>query len=744
MRFLIEVDGAWKVTIHCKEAPRQWQRIMMQVDDGDDGKLPAVDRATQPASDVLVSTLHGRNATEIMALYNRIVDREMQPGEVRSYGAYLFDCLIGSTAWGEIKAVASASRAETIELALCWDKNDTNLSRLHWETMYDGERFLTSGLAEAAMKTDVAITRIVPTAAATAKCLGPIPKVLFVIGQPLTDSTIRPGAEIMSLLQNSSLEHRINAAILESASPTGIERKVKSFKPEIVHFICHGMIDPVTNEGKLILQPDHGNPNKHFGAQQVVQWLAPALPVMVVLSACETAIPTGAASGAALGPQAVSPLASQLVAHGIPIVIGMSGRVSDLACRLFTRCFGEALISGDTLVAASAKGRRAAFAHSKAPPDNPDWAFPTVYMSGKVATDYAPACGNDELKMSDRLQEYALPHKPVFCGRQDFLEAYRDLIEDKSFNVLAAIAPDKTRGFGRTRLLQQLTRRAVFDGHVPCPVLSNSTGWSIPKGPLDLAVLIDKASKVARRSLGLSTGEDTPVMVLQMYKNGHMSLQELPQLIKQALRRSTGVDREVTPEAVQVALELQFKELMDEARNERPAAVNQASRAIVLLDDADDYLHLLLSIADEAKLGASGLGGSERVPVIMATSAGTPARDVLQPNSPRPGWKPMELRPFNKSADRREDMLAYARVLMNPFDENILKDVSGKAWFLDYGAPTDAIKDLETKYSSWLRGLPIEFGDKPFYMIAQMARDGFVVEADDEKALRALVGEAQP
>ena len=71
-----------------------------------------------------------------------------------------------------------------------------------------------------------------------------------------------------------------------------------------------------------------------------------------------------------------------------------------------------------------------------------------------------------------------------------FLEAYRDLIEDKSFNVLAAIAPEKTNGYGRTRLLQQLTLRAVFDGHVPCPVLSNSTGWSIPKDPLDLAVLI--------------------------------------------------------------------------------------------------------------------------------------------------------------------------------------------------------------------------------------------------------------
>jgi hypothetical protein len=68
--------------------------------------------------------------------------------------------------------------------------------------------------SDAGPKIDVAITRLVPGATASAKPLGATPRVLFVIGQTLTDPTIRPGAEIMSLLQQSKFDHRLNPAYL--------------------------------------------------------------------------------------------------------------------------------------------------------------------------------------------------------------------------------------------------------------------------------------------------------------------------------------------------------------------------------------------------------------------------------------------------------------------------------------------------------------------------------------------------
>ena len=56
-------------------------------------------------------------------------------------------------------------------------------------------------------------------------------------------------------------------------------------------------------------------------------------------------------------------LARDLVVNGVPIVIAMSGRVSDRACRLFTRVFGAGppLIRGSRLVDAVVAGRRAAY-----------------------------------------------------------------------------------------------------------------------------------------------------------------------------------------------------------------------------------------------------------------------------------------------------------------------------------------------------------------------------------------------
>src|SRR5260370_30217220 len=160
-------------------------------------------------------------------------------------------------------------------------------------------RYLVFGLVDGEATINVAITRIVAEATVSARPLGPTPRVLFVIGQPLTDASIRPGAEIMSLLQHSTIDHRLNPAFLENASPASIERKVQAHRPEVVHFIRHGMIDAQSNLGKLILQPDPPDTNKHFAGAQIAQCLRASSPQIVVLSACDS----GVASSAALGPQ---------------------------------------------------------------------------------------------------------------------------------------------------------------------------------------------------------------------------------------------------------------------------------------------------------------------------------------------------------------------------------------------------------------------------------------------------------
>ncbi len=118
-------------------------------------------------------------------------------------------------------ALSQESGEQLIELALSWALNDSNPLRLHWEMMYDGAQFLAAGRVLPSNKgLDIAVTRVV--AQSTGSCsrkISAAPRVLFVIGTSLTDSSILPGAEIMSLLRAPEIEERISPMVLENAIP---------------------------------------------------------------------------------------------------------------------------------------------------------------------------------------------------------------------------------------------------------------------------------------------------------------------------------------------------------------------------------------------------------------------------------------------------------------------------------------------------------------------------------------------
>ena len=81
--------------------------------------------------------------------------------------------------------------------------------------------------------------------------------------------------------------------------------------------------------------------------------------------------------------RAAAPLATEMVKHGIPIVVAMWGRVSDRACRLFTWCFYEALLWSKPIPQAVAAGRRMAF-EEQGDPAGADWAFPAIFLDETV------------------------------------------------------------------------------------------------------------------------------------------------------------------------------------------------------------------------------------------------------------------------------------------------------------------------------------------------------------------------
>ena len=118
------------------------------------------------------------------------------------------------------------------------------------------------------------------------------------------------------------------------------------------------------------------------------------------------------------------PLAAQLVDQGLPLVVGMSGRVADSACRLFTRGFYEALVLGSEagapvdLAASAATGRRAAL--QRAPSSAVDWVFPVTLLAKDVPTTSVVVADAERRRRRTVVAQRFLRGEP-FCGRIESL-----------------------------------------------------------------------------------------------------------------------------------------------------------------------------------------------------------------------------------------------------------------------------------------------------------------------------------
>src|SRR5262249_55563289 len=152
-------------------------------------------------------------------------------------------------------------------------------------------------------------------------------------------------------------------SLLTHATLDSLAQAVKEFTPTVVHIVCHGDIADV---GKQELSPalefrakEGSDASIFVDAEKLLANLtiAPGVPhpPAVVLNACSTATSDELRVG--------RPFAAELVQSGIPVVVGMSGPVSDQACRLFTAGFYSALLESGSVAEAAARGRRAALAH---------------------------------------------------------------------------------------------------------------------------------------------------------------------------------------------------------------------------------------------------------------------------------------------------------------------------------------------------------------------------------------------
>jgi CHAT domain len=745
MRFLFRINTAWTVNISAFELGPAWsiERQLRKAKDVRGGIFPL-----PPSDDLPQNTaLHfglcaGQDMAGLCDLYDRITKRDPRPGDVDSFGGYLFDTLIGADAWTRILEAVNERSATEIELALSWPATEMYLHRLNWEMMKGPRDFLASGRA-----IEIAMTRIVASSGHSATPINLPPRVLFVIGTSLYDPNIQAGAETLGLMrQFKHMDRTIHSRILQLASPAKIKAAMSSFRPDVVYFICHGDVKRPEGRGYLILRKDdeQQDDDEPRYASQLLDYLRVEgkYPPIVVLSACYSA---GVNQRMLLGAHDSAPLAAEMVSGGIPIVIGMAGRVSDPACRLFTRRFGEALLGGESLVVATAEGRRAAFAEGAPPHKSVDWALPAVFIAEGVEPGYVPARLSEDdraTRIEKWIKSYAIQRTPVFCARDEFFHAYYELFDPRGRPVLGAFADQPTRGLGRTRLLEELSIEAIRDGHVPCLVSSPSPAWSIPTNAAQLGMELLDGIVDARRAFGLKPPLESVILQTALRKKRHSdadALQELyadqPDVLFENLREHlTRMEDVISVELLKVALQKDLAQLLAELDAKFPSPVGFRRQAIVLLDEVDQYGEALTTALFHKLLGPYGLGTAEQpLPVVVVFSLSKAPLEIMRPikESPPPWLRLLPLEAFHEGP---EEARAYERVWLHPFNARLPTPL-----VLNSAATEENIRKFLIRLRDSLDGVPANLSRDTFFALAAMAKDfDLLVLADDQKRLEDM------
>ncbi|MEV4512631.1 CHAT domain-containing protein [Dactylosporangium sp. NPDC049525] len=708
LRFVVAVDADGRVSVTCprsgKSAPERTLRWLADPTHGT-FPLPPDNEPCQPpglgepvCGRLCLSATGDALARERLRVEERRVDGT---SGAHRFGAYLFHALLGRALWTWIKETAEELQARCIELALSFPAQDgrdrvAGLERLSWEMMHDGTGFLAAGLPGIA----VVITRLVPDTDGDAwqpRLIEAPPRVLFVVGTSLTDPSIRPAAEFVGFareLRDSG--RRVLTRTVDQATTTSLRSAVREFRPDLVHFACHGDWDRDTGRGYLELTPERPGEDRRRYADQLVGALGTldhGLPPIVVLSACRSGSTADTAGGQPAAHPLV-PLAAELVARGIPMVLGMAGRVSDTACRMFTRRFNAALVNGENLLTAAAEARQAVVADGQSAVESVDWAFPALFLAGTVPSDYHPVKPSELERhpAEEWIDGYGLNVSPAFCGRSEFLEAHRDAFRPGGKRVMVVFGePDapsgrnpataRARGFwqvGKTRLLQELAAQAFRDGNIPVLLNFDDGDQAAPQSPRLLGIEFQKEIVQVRSILGLSHPQVDQLRLLRMADApgagaafaaddpDDARLRELDPAIRFELQDY----RTTTPRALLLALRHDLARLAKDARSAHESVRAGGGHVVVLLDSVDQYApDLFNSVFSKKMLNSFGFGDAdEPVPVVLTVAKNPDAKQMVHDLVEQVArWKwahALTLRPFNVAAD--EDLYAYNQIVLNP------------------------------------------------------------------------------
>ncbi len=663
-------------------------------------------------------------AEESAELIKRVEQDDLRENDVVLLGRYLFDLLLGAECWERIVAKARQLEQNVVELALRWDSDQVALHRPSWEAMHDGAYFLGDN-----PDLPVAITRIVADADRD-DCPSSVPvpaRLLFVVGARLNDRSIRRGAEIIGLLRGLEREDSsVDSKILESTKLEDLADACAHFKPHIIHFVGHGQFE---GRGELQLSVERKGESGWVDGEQLMRAITKgeSRPSVVLLTGCESAV----------AGDHMDSLASELVRRGVPIAIGMAGRVSDPVCRLFTRRFGMSLGKGECLVEAMTHGRRAGLqAERQGSANDRAWAMPSIYLAPCVSEGYVPIKVSGGSSIVDRVAGFGLDRRPVFYGRAQLGTHFERLLGPKGISVLIAYAENGDK-LGKTRLQHEFARRALMAGHVVVMLDDVDDERSrLPQNSVQLAAALLNSIGKTRDAFGLPELFESALLHELELKLRRLDLESekenlrlgrLEEFLVEAEQRT--VHGYVLDGVLASALWADLKTLMADIHAQGDDA---AERRLVLIFGGIGDWGSATEMLFARLIGKTDPGTRTPPFSLFATcSWAEENRDLLEAALDRADAKTweqwVELKRFARCD--QEDLLAYQWVLLHPWSHH-------KGGDMVY-APNPAEDDRwQESFRKRFDGIPGDFRKSEFYLVASVLKEfNAFVGANDERIL---------
>jgi len=268
--------------------------------------------------------------------------------------------------WNEI--TGHGDRGIRIKLQLDLKKSGVlRLASLPWELLYHEP---SGGFLALDGRTPVARYLDLPTP------VRPLPnerpwRILVVAPDPTDVQPIDRETELAELLSIWGRDEAIEPIILSRATIGEIRQAIarRHIRIHAIHFLGHGIYDPATGQGGLVLEGKNGRAENLLGPQLANLLKGIEVPSVAILNGCRTGQISGVGTPFA-------GVATALAQAGVPAVVAMRRPIQDRVAIQFSKHLFAALHEGHPLDWATSEARlHLSFEY----PDSFVWAIPTLF-----------------------------------------------------------------------------------------------------------------------------------------------------------------------------------------------------------------------------------------------------------------------------------------------------------------------------------------------------------------------------